>query len=66
VHDELDALLTSVILGQGSLTEFHTRTGFVDQVNGLVRQESDRAGSDWSGNRKRDGVVGIVNGVNFS
>jgi hypothetical protein len=41
VHDELDPLLhLGDLFGQRSLAQLHARAGFVDQVDGLVRQEA--------------------------
>ena len=50
VHDELDALLDVGQFGrQRGLAQLHARAGFVDQIDGLVRQEAVRnvaAGGD--------------------
>jgi hypothetical protein len=41
VHDELDALLdVGDLRRQRRLPQLDARTGFVDQVDGLVRQEA--------------------------
>ena len=43
VHDELDALLdVGEIARQRGLAQLHARAGFVDQIDGLVRQEAVR------------------------
>ncbi len=43
VHDELDALLDIRQIGRKrGLAQFHARAGFVDQIDGLVRQEAVR------------------------
>ena len=43
VHDELDALLdVGDLAGQGRLAQLHARAGFIDQIDGLIRQETIR------------------------
>ena len=41
MHDELDALLDfGELLGQRGLAQLDARAGFIDEVDGLVRQEA--------------------------
>ncbi len=64
VDDELDPLLhLGDFLGQRSLAQLYARAGFVDQVDGLVRQEAVRNVAVRVRYREVDGVVGVGDGV---
>ena len=66
VHDELDALLNvGQIARQRGLAQLHARAGFVDQIDGLVRQEAVRNVAVRSVDRGLDGFVGVADGVEF-
>src|ERR1700728_4028922 len=64
VNDELDALLDfGQFLGKRSLAQLYARSGFVDQVDGLVRKEAVRNVAVRVRDRKVDGVVRVGDGV---
>src|SRR5207302_936535 len=64
MHDELDALLHfRQLFGQRSLAQFDARSGFVDQVDGLVRKEAVRDVAIRMRDREVDGLVGIRDGM---
>ncbi len=64
VDDELDALLDLGDFGRKrGLAQFHARAGFVDQVDGLVRQEAVRDEPGGGEDRGFDGFVGVGDGV---
>ena len=64
VDDELDALLDfGNLFGQRSLAQLDPRSGFVDQVDGLVRQEAVRDVAVRVRYREVDGVVGVSDGM---
>ena len=64
VDDELDALLDfGNLLGQRSLAQLHARSGFIDQVDRLVRQEAVRNITVRVRYREVDGVVGVSDGM---
>src|SRR5579864_7948745 len=64
VYDELDALLDfGQFLGQRSLAQLDARSGFVDQVDGLIREEAVRDVAVRVRDREVNGFVGVSNGV---
>src|SRR5579862_3148992 len=64
VDDELDAFLDfGDLLGQGSLAQLYARSGFVDEIDGLIRQEAVRNIAVGMRHREVDGVVGVSDGV---
>ena len=64
VHDELDALLDVGEIGrQRGLAQLHARAGFVDQIDGLVRQVAVRNVAAGSEHRGLDGFIGVPHGV---
>src|SRR5208283_2962781 len=66
VHDELDTLLYFRDLFRlRSLAQLHPRTGFIDQVDGLIWKEAVRNIAIRVRDREVDGVVGIGNRVEF-
>ena len=64
VDDELDALLDfGNLLGQRSLAQLYARSGFVDQVDGLVRQKAVRNVTVRMRYGEVDGLVGVSDGM---
>src|SRR6202047_491334 len=64
VDNELDALLDfGDFLGQRSLAQLHPSSGFVNQVDRLVRQETVRDITVRMRYGEVDGVVGVSDGV---
>src|SRR5277367_3082811 len=66
VDDELDALLDlGQLFGKRGLAQFHARSSFVDQIDGLVWKKA--IGNIAIGMRhgKIDGLVGVGDGVKF-
>ena len=61
MNDELDALLNiGQIAGQRGGAQFHARTGFVDQIDGLIRQEAIRDVAAGSIDGGFDRFIGIA------
>jgi hypothetical protein len=66
MNDELDALLDlGDLLRQRGLAEFDARPGFVDQIDGLVGQETIWNEASGGVDRSFDRFVGISDGVEF-
>ena len=66
MHDELDALLDfGQLFRQRSLAQLHARSGFVDEVDCLVRQEAVRNVAVGMRDREVDGFVGVSDRVEF-
>ena len=64
VHDELDALLdVGQIARQRGLAKLHARARFVDQIDGLVRQEAVRNVAAGGEDRRFDRLVGVADRV---
>ena len=64
VHDELDALLDfGDLFGKRGLAQFDAGSGFVDQVDGLVGQETIRDVAIRVRDREVDRFVGVGDGV---
>ena len=64
VDDELDALLDfGQLFGQRGLAQLHARARFVDQIDGLVGQETIRNIAIRMRDGEVDGVVGVGDGV---
>ena len=64
VNDELDTLLDfGQLLGQRSLAQLHARSGFVDQVDCLIREKAVRNVAVRVRDREVDGFVGVGDGV---
>jgi hypothetical protein len=58
--------MSAISSGQRGLAQLDARAGFVDQVDGLVRQEAVRNVAAWSVDGGFDGVVGVATAWNFS
>ena len=66
VRDEFHALLHfGNFIGQRGLAQLHARAGFVDQIDGLVRQEAVRNVAAREIDGVLDGFVGVADGVKF-
>src|ERR1019366_5097485 len=66
MHDELNALLDfGQLFRQRSLAQFYTGSGFVDQVNCLVGQETVRDVAVGMRDREIDRFVGVSDRVEF-
>src|SRR5260370_11928341 len=66
VDDELDALLDfGDLFWKRRLAELDARAGFVDEVDGLVRQEAIGDVAVGVRHRKLDGCIGVADGVEF-
>src|ERR1700722_14546335 len=66
MDDELDALLHfGDLFGQRSLPQLDAGSGFVDQIDSLVRQEAVGDVAIRVRDREVDGVVGVGDGVEF-